>query len=94
MNQPEKLASIEGFTVSVDVLITALRLLQRHTLYGVVTTEELTELHRYWMTVAFLAEILRLDDSRLDDATIARAAAEAYVERNRVVFNSGPLGQS
>lgn len=94
MSRPEKLASLEGFTVSVDLLITSLRLLQRHTLYGVVTTEELTELHRVWMNVAFLAEILRLDDSRLDDVAIARAAAEAYLERTQVIFNSGPLGQS
>lgn len=94
MSQPGRLACIEGFTVSVDLLITTLRLVQRHTIYGVVTTEELTELHRAWMNVAFLAEILRLDDSRLSEEAIARAAGEAYVERTQLIFATGPLGSS
>lgn len=94
MNSGDQLASLEGFIVSVDLLITNLRLLQRHITYGVTTSEELTELHRCWMRVAFLAEILRLDDSRLEMQAVARAAAEAYVERNQLVFNTGPFGQS
>lgn len=89
-----KWANTEGFSVSVDLLITTLRLVRQHTIYGVGTNEELTELHRAWLSVAFLAEILRLDDSRLSEEEIARAAASAYLERNQVVFNTGPFDQS
>jgi hypothetical protein len=89
-----KLVGLAGLSAAGDRLAAQLRLVQRHMLYGVATGEELTELHRAWMTFAFLAEIIRLDDSRLDEATIARAAAEAYIERGQLVYNSGPLGQS